>query len=139
MVVDAKIAELDEKNNESAVPDRTDNNSVEDAGGGEAGSSSTEAPRTPAKPAAAQDRPAPSAGNHRESAHSLVDGEEGQLWEMTCRNDPDLQQKSKPVSVWSTRRSVTKPPSIPEVPKAGLSESARSPMRRPDSCRGHQG
>lgn len=56
MVVDEKIAEFDEEKNKSAVPDRTDNNNVEDAGGGEAGSSSTEAPRTPAKPAEAQDQ-----------------------------------------------------------------------------------
>lgn len=56
MVVDAKIKELVEEKNKSAVPDRTDNNAVEDAGGGEAGSSSTEAPRTPAKPAEAQDQ-----------------------------------------------------------------------------------
>ena len=94
MVVDAKIAELVEKNNESAVPDRTDNNSVEDAGGGEAGSSSTEAPRTPAKPAEARPDP-PSTGNHKESAHNLVEGEEGQLWEKTRRNDPDLQEQAR--------------------------------------------
>ena len=56
MVVDEKIVELVEQKNKSAVPDRTDNNNVEDAGGGEAGSSSTEAPRTPAKPAEAQDQ-----------------------------------------------------------------------------------
>ena len=94
MVVDAKIAELDEKNNESAVPDRTDNNNVEDAGGGEAGSSSTEAPRTPAKPAEARPDP-PSTGNHKESAHNLVEGEEGSLWEMTRRNDSDLQEQAR--------------------------------------------
>ena len=41
--------------NKSALPDLTDIN-VQDAGGGEAGSSSTEAPRTPAKPAEAQDQ-----------------------------------------------------------------------------------
>ena len=88
MVVDEKIVELVEKKNKSAVPDRTDNNNVEDAGGGEAGSSSTEAPRTPAKPAEARPDP-PSTGNHRDSAHNLVEGEEGQLWEMTRRNDQE--------------------------------------------------
>ena len=135
MVVDAKIAELVEEKNKSAVPERTDNtNVVEDAGGGEAGSSSTEAPRTSAKLAATQDQT-----RHR---RAIIENRRTASWMarrvssgsvVTCRNDPDLQQKSKPVSVWSTRRSVTKPPSIPEVPKAGLSESARSPMRRPDS------
>ena len=92
MVVDEKIAELDEEKNK---PDRTDNNNVEDAGGGEAGSSSTEAPRTPAKPAEARPDP-PSTGNHRESAHSLVEGQEGQLWKMTrARNDPDLREQAR--------------------------------------------
>ena len=94
MVVDEKIAEFDEEKNKSAVPDRTDNNNVEDAGGGEAGSSSTEAPRTPAKPAEARPDP-PSTGNHRESAHNLVDGEEGQLWEMTRRHDPALREQAR--------------------------------------------
>ena len=94
MVVDEKIAEFDEEKNKSAVPDRTDNNNVEDAGGGEAGSSSTEAPRTPAKPAEARPDP-PSTGNHRDSAHNLVEGEEGQLWEMTRRNDPDLREQAR--------------------------------------------
>ena len=95
MVVDAKIAEFDEEKNKSAVPERTDNtNVVEDAGGGEAGSSSTEAPRTPAKPAEARPDP-PSTGNHRESAHNLVDGEEGRLWEMTRRNDPALREQAR--------------------------------------------
>lgn len=95
MVVDAKIAELVEEKNKSAVPERTDNtNVVEDAGGGEAGSSSTEAPRTPAKPAEARPDP-PSTGNHRESAHNLVDGEEGRLWEMTRRNDPALREQAR--------------------------------------------
>ena len=121
------------ENNKSALPELTDIN-AQDAGGGEAGSSSTEAPRTPAKPAEAQDQT-----RHR---RAIIENRRTASWMarrvssgsvVTCRNDPDLQQKSKPVSVWSTRRSVTKPPSIPEVPKAGLSESARSPMRRPDS------
>ena len=95
MVVDEKIAEFDEEKNKSAVPDRTDNNNVEDAGGGEAGSSSTEAPRTPAKPAEARPDP-PSTGNHKESAHSLVEGQEGQLWKMTrARNDPELREQAR--------------------------------------------
>lgn len=123
---------LSEKN-KSALPELTDIN-AQDAGGGEAGSSSTEAPRTSAKLAATQDQT-----RHR---RAIIEIRRTASWMarrvssgsvVTCRNDPDLQQKSKPVSVWSTRRSVTKPPSIPEVPKAGLSESARSPMRRPDS------
>ena len=94
MVVDEKIAEFDEEKNKSAVPDRTDNNNVEDAGGGEAGSSSTEAPRTPAKPAEARPDP-PSTGNHKESAHSLVEGQEGQLWVMTRRHDPALREQAR--------------------------------------------
>ena len=95
MVVDEKIAEFDEEKNKSAVPDRTDNNNVEDAGGGEAGSSSTEAPRTPAKPAEARPDP-PSTGNHKESAHSLVEGQEGPLWKMTrARNDPELREQAR--------------------------------------------
>lgn len=74
------------ENNKSALPELTDIN-AQDAGGGEAGSSSTEAPRTSAKEPNWQrhKRPdPPSTGNHRNSAHSLVDGEEGQLWE--CRD-----------------------------------------------------
>ena len=59
---------------------------------GEAGSSGTEPPRTPAKTAAVLPTP-PSTGNHHHSAHSLVDGREGALWAETLRNNPELKAR----------------------------------------------
>ena len=71
-------------------------------GGGEAGSSSTEAPRTPAKPATARKDP-PSTGKDPDSAHNLCDGEEGALWAATVAANPGLQ------NLLRTRRDELRP------------------------------
>jgi len=90
-VIDAKVAEINRQMAIAAAQPDLQVFSVKEADG-EAGSSGTEPPRTPAKTAAVMPTP-PSTGNHRDTAHNIVDGEEGCLWTETLRAQPEVKAR----------------------------------------------
>ena len=90
-VVDAKVAEQTQLMGIEDAQPGLPIFQVQEADG-EAGSSGTEPPRTPAKTAAVLLTP-PSTGNHSDTAHNIVDGNEGHLWTETVLANPFLKAR----------------------------------------------